>query len=742
MHTDTMGWVNTQIAGNRYSVMSVLGAGGMGMVYRAFDNNLEADVIIKVPKRAMLDDPHFVERFSQEIRSLVKLQHPHIVRVSDVGEHDGLPFAIMTFLGGGDLTDRQPTASDGSKLPFDVRAVRSWLPGVAAALDFIHGQGYVHRDVKPANILFDEHHNVYLSDFGVAKVVAATEEPEKNLTGTGMVMGTPEYMSPELIMGEDWNHNVDQFALGVTVYEMLCGHPPIQASSPAAVLVKLTTEKFPQLFESNPLVPREVSGIVMKALARDPAQRWANCRTFAEHYHSAIERALASGNLTSAPTNLPPAPTTSQSLACTNCNKQLTIPAEAAGKVVRCPQCETRLRVNRWLTDMHPADDVPHNADAPPPSSTFIIPQTSPPITAETNPGTAAKTQEASSQPSPTPKITTPSADQIPTMLGHSDWQGTALLCGVALVMSLLQIHWLAATATLLIAAPLVSAFLSHEQARKAAIAFAGIWFLGDIGVPLLMGRLYILQNFSNWAVSQVPAIGVGIIALTLAIPQTSAKESSPKSPGRLNAMLIGLAVLVAGFLIQYFWPGSGNRVVSMVSAGLQVPILLLCVLLTRMAISELRKNPEQVTPKLAGFGALIVACGAAAMCVTMLFELNGWMAMLTMLRYSVSVSGLAALLVMVGPILIQGKKPPIPWTPLIIIGACLMVSIGLGLSMFLTSDTKFSMGIPLLSGSVLVPIVAGGLTRLNYTAGQGIPWKQFGMIWGGAVALLVLSAG
>ena len=145
----------------------------MGFVYRALDKNLDADVVNKVPRRSMLDDPEFAGRFAREIRSLVKLSHPGIVKVTDVGEHDGVPFAVMQDLSGGSLEDYAAAERTDEAVRFlPLGGSSDWLPGVAAALDFVHAQGYVHRDVKPGNILFDAHGHVYLSDFGVAKVMA------------------------------------------------------------------------------------------------------------------------------------------------------------------------------------------------------------------------------------------------------------------------------------------------------------------------------------------------------------------------------------------------------------------------------------------------------------------------------------------------------------------------------------------------------------------------------------------
>src|SRR5262249_46080616 len=161
---------------------------------------IEADVVVKVPRQAMMEDPEFAGRFTREIRSLVQLSHPHIVKVTDVGEWEGSPFAVMQFLPGGSLEDRRPIGAGGHPLPCEPKEVPGWLGAVAGALDYVHAQGYVHRDVKPANILFDGDGHAFLSDFGVAKVLsssAAAGGSRTAMTGAGMVLGTPEYMAPE-----------------------------------------------------------------------------------------------------------------------------------------------------------------------------------------------------------------------------------------------------------------------------------------------------------------------------------------------------------------------------------------------------------------------------------------------------------------------------------------------------------------------------------------------------------------
>jgi serine/threonine protein kinase len=283
MSTETASPEGQMLANNRYQVLQKLGEGGMATVYKARDNNLDADVVIKIPKASLLADPEYTKRFTREIRALVKLNHPHVVKVLDVGEQDGVPYVVMQYLTGGSLQD-QCTAKDGVRSSGPLAALPCWLDKVASSLDFIHKEGYVHRDVKPANILFDGHGNAYLSDFGIAKVLAADQDMKQSvsLTGTGVVLGTPAYMGPEFVMGLPYDGRIDQYALAVTVFEILAGRTPFEATTPGAMLVKQTTEAPRPLCDLIPGVSKELSNAVQKGLEKDPKNRFTNCSAFAE----------------------------------------------------------------------------------------------------------------------------------------------------------------------------------------------------------------------------------------------------------------------------------------------------------------------------------------------------------------------------------------------------------------------------------------------------------------------------
>ncbi len=269
-------WSGSLVEG-RYRVTALLGAGGMGTAYQARDERMNRTVVLKVPHPALLADEGFRKRFEHEIRSLTTLEHPHVVKAFDVGVHGGVPYAVLQYLGGGSLAERLQKA--GGKMP--PADILRWLPGVADALDFIHSQGMVHRDVKPANIIFDEVGHPFVADLGIAKASAGQHT---GLTQTGQTPGSPEYMAPEVLAGVPVGPPYDQYSLGVVVYEALSGRAPLVAQNALALLLKKRTEPPTPLAETAPQVPPIAAAAVLKALETDPGKRHSSCVAFARAF--------------------------------------------------------------------------------------------------------------------------------------------------------------------------------------------------------------------------------------------------------------------------------------------------------------------------------------------------------------------------------------------------------------------------------------------------------------------------
>lgn len=297
---DSADWTGYEIADRRYQVTHRMGQGGMATVYHACDRRLRTEVVIKVPLARMLAVPEFAARFSREIRSMTEFSHPHIVHVLDVGSHEDLPFAVLQYLSGGSLEDRlrpeaafagASTEDDAGWQAAEPASLVHWLSKIAAALDYIHTKGVVHRDVKPGNILFDEDDNPYLTDFGIVKALGemAAEQEQQQLTSFGSVLGTIRFMAPEVLAGLRYDGRADQFALAVTAYLALTGRYPFQGNSPVTMLYQQSLGRPRPIHELRRQLSAESSAVLSKALDREPQGRFATCSEFSAALLRALE---------------------------------------------------------------------------------------------------------------------------------------------------------------------------------------------------------------------------------------------------------------------------------------------------------------------------------------------------------------------------------------------------------------------------------------------------------------------
>lgn len=266
-----------------YQIIEQIGMGGMATVYKAYDASTDRYVALKTLPQQYSQDPTFVERFRREARAIAKLEHLHILPVHAYGEDDGVAYLVMRYLPAGTLTSRIRQAG---RIPLDEAA--RLIAQIGSALDHAHSNGVLHRDVKPGNVLIDNDGNTFLTDFGIARMVEGTLD----LTGDA-ILGTPQYMSPEQCQGrKDLTPASDQYALGVVLYEMITGRTPFQAETPLAVIhMQMMGSPLPPPTSLVPNLPEDVERVILKALARDPEDRFASCSALAAAFEQAIHSA-------------------------------------------------------------------------------------------------------------------------------------------------------------------------------------------------------------------------------------------------------------------------------------------------------------------------------------------------------------------------------------------------------------------------------------------------------------------
>ena len=263
----------------RYIIKQEIGRGGMATVILAYDPRFERDVAIKVLPREFLHDAQFRTRFEREAKMIALLEHPAIVPVYDFGEEEGQPFIVMRYMSGGSLSDH---LKKGAISLQDVIQIYNRL---APALDVAHAKGITHRDLKPGNILFDQYGNAFLSDFGIARLAQTTGV---TLTG-GNILGTPAYMSPEQVQGDkEIDGRSDIYAMGVLLYQLLSGNAPYQATTPARVMMMHILEPIPNIVEAMPNLPTSIQGVVDKAMAKEPDERYQSMADMALSLASTI----------------------------------------------------------------------------------------------------------------------------------------------------------------------------------------------------------------------------------------------------------------------------------------------------------------------------------------------------------------------------------------------------------------------------------------------------------------------
>lgn len=306
-----------------YRIVNQIGKGGMASVFKAYQANMGRYVAVKVLAFQLADNEEFLSRFKQEARLIAHLEHPNILPVYDYGEDHGVPFFVMRYLEAGTLKDRFRNVTPLLTL----EEIDSIFVQLTDALGYAHERGVIHRDIKPSNIMLDRRGAVFLTDFGVAKALPLTLTPEEmegdprlaraprqeftialELTATGAITGTPDYMSPEQAQGLKLDQRSDIYSLGIVLYEMLTGKVPFEAETPMAVIMKQIADPLPPPSQARPGLHPLLEAVVQKALAKKPAERYASMADFREAWRDAYETATAGSRKVLKEAEPPPSP--------------------------------------------------------------------------------------------------------------------------------------------------------------------------------------------------------------------------------------------------------------------------------------------------------------------------------------------------------------------------------------------------------------------------------------------------
>ncbi len=270
-----------------YKITRYLGHGGTATIFRAHQINVDRDVALKVIHPALKEDKAFVTRLKREATIIAKLNHPNIVTLYDFIEFDGLPCLVLQYVEGKTLRDliREQNLSP--------QLIRKIVQAVGEALEHAHAHGILHRDVKPSNILIDQAERIYLTDFGLARIASNTE----STLSQDMMVGSPQYVSPEQAKGEPVDARTDVYSFGIVIYEMLTGRVPFQSETPYSTILAQINTPPPQPRLLNPAIPPAVEQVLLKALAKDRNARYASIREML----TALEEAFESREATHAP---------------------------------------------------------------------------------------------------------------------------------------------------------------------------------------------------------------------------------------------------------------------------------------------------------------------------------------------------------------------------------------------------------------------------------------------------------
>ncbi|MEK9165186.1 MAG: protein kinase, partial [Chloroflexota bacterium] len=288
-----------------YRIIAQVGEGGMAAVYKAYQAAMDRYVAVKVLPSQFAKSAEFMGRFQQEARTIANLEHAHILPVYDYGENEGFTYFVMRYLETGTLKERINSG------PLTLAETDKLFTQLAGALGYAHARGVIHRDIKPSNALVDSHGDLFLTDFGIAKLL----EGAAHFTASGSLTGTPAYMSPEQARGERLDARSDIYSLGIVLYEMVIGRVPFEAETPLAVVLKHLQDPLPLPSTIKPDLDPAIERVLLKALAKDANDRFATTGEFLAAWKKALSgeayaEMAATGRASSAP-----APSTGRTIA-------------------------------------------------------------------------------------------------------------------------------------------------------------------------------------------------------------------------------------------------------------------------------------------------------------------------------------------------------------------------------------------------------------------------------------------
>jgi len=314
-----------------YRIIEQLGQGGMATVFKAYHAALDRYVAIKVLHPALMEDKNFLVRFQREARVVARLEHPNIVPIYDYAEHEGRPYLVMKYIEGETL---KAHIARGGMQPAEVTRI---VEAVGAGLAYAHKQGILHRDIKPSNVILANDGSLYIADFGLARIAQSGE----STMSSDMVLGTPQYISPEQAMGKrDLDAGTDIYSFGVMLYEMVVGQVPFSGDTPFAVIHDHIYSPLPLPSVANPGISSEVERVLLKALAKERADRYEDVSGLVEAFKLAWQN--------TAPTQATPVPDAAL--------PEPSVPPPAPGRVsaaaatvAAAPPAEKKKKTNWWL---------------------------------------------------------------------------------------------------------------------------------------------------------------------------------------------------------------------------------------------------------------------------------------------------------------------------------------------------------------------------------------------------------